>query len=121
VLVGDHLLLRDCGPYRLIFMNVRCYNRCHGDDKGFWALQNNIYDNVCLLLQIFPSFLMGNLLTIFIKNYKRINSEMHAHTVQNILTQVKTLTKQDGTGIELTQEKNPMTALIHCGKFRESH
>jgi hypothetical protein len=49
-LLGDHLLLRDFRPYGIIFTNV-CYNRCHDNAvKGFWALWNNIYDSVCLLL-----------------------------------------------------------------------
>jgi hypothetical protein len=86
VLVGDHLLLRDfglygiilmnvsvaitvvivrrlrySGPYATIFMNV-CYNRCHGNAvAGFWALWNNIYNYVRLLLHISPSFLTGSL------------------------------------------------------------
>jgi hypothetical protein len=38
-LIRDHLLLRDYGPYGIIFMNVCCYNCCHGNSvKGFWAL-----------------------------------------------------------------------------------
>jgi hypothetical protein len=31
VLVGDHLLLRDFGPYGIIFMNVCFCNRFHGN------------------------------------------------------------------------------------------
>jgi hypothetical protein len=41
-------------------MNVCCYNRCHGV-KGFWAVWDFIYDNVCLIIFIFPSLLTGNL------------------------------------------------------------
>jgi hypothetical protein len=47
---SDHVLLRDFGLYRIIFMNA-FYNRCHGNTvKGFWALWHNIYEYVCLLL-----------------------------------------------------------------------
>jgi hypothetical protein len=44
--------VRDFGPYRIIFMNVCVfYNSCHGNAfKGFWALWDNIYDHMCLLL-----------------------------------------------------------------------
>jgi hypothetical protein len=39
------------------------YNRCHDNAlNGFWALYDIVYDHVCLLHQIFPSFLTGNLL-----------------------------------------------------------
>jgi hypothetical protein len=31
VLVGDHLLLRKFGPYGIIFMNICCCIRCHGN------------------------------------------------------------------------------------------
>jgi hypothetical protein len=38
-LVGNHLLFRDFGPYGIIFMNVCCYNRGHGNAvKSFGAL-----------------------------------------------------------------------------------
>jgi hypothetical protein len=81
--VGDHLLLRDTGPYGIIFMNVCCYSSCHDNAlkgllgltssiyklvgwlsfavKGSWALWKNIYDYACLL-HIFPSVSTGNLL-----------------------------------------------------------
>jgi hypothetical protein len=43
------MLLRDFGPNGIIFMNVFCYNLCHGNAvRGFWALWNNIYE--CVLL-----------------------------------------------------------------------
>jgi hypothetical protein len=29
--LGDHLLLRDFGPYRIIFMSVCCCNCYHGN------------------------------------------------------------------------------------------
>jgi hypothetical protein len=49
-LVGDHLLFRDFGPCG-IFMTMCYNNRCHGNTvEGFWALRDNIYDYVCLLL-----------------------------------------------------------------------
>jgi hypothetical protein len=38
-LVGDHLLLRDFGTYRVIFINAGCYNCCPGSAvMVFWAL-----------------------------------------------------------------------------------
>jgi hypothetical protein len=42
--VGDHLTVRDFGPYAIIFTNV-CHNRyqCNAV-KLFWALWDNIYD-----------------------------------------------------------------------------
>jgi hypothetical protein len=39
--------------------------------KEFWALWDNIYDTVCLLLQIFPSFLTLNLL-LSLQEYKNV-------------------------------------------------
>jgi hypothetical protein len=46
-LVSDHLMLRDFGPYGIIYMNVCCHNVCHGNSgKGFWALWD-IYGYVC--------------------------------------------------------------------------
>jgi hypothetical protein len=31
--------LRDFGPYEIMFMNVCCYDRCHGNAiKRFWTL-----------------------------------------------------------------------------------
>jgi hypothetical protein len=54
------VMLRCFWFYGLIFLNL-CYNRCHGNAvKGIWALWDNIYDCICLLLYIFPSFLTGN-------------------------------------------------------------
>jgi hypothetical protein len=39
LLVGDHLLSGDFGPYVIIYINVCCYNCCHGNaDKEFWTL-----------------------------------------------------------------------------------
>jgi hypothetical protein len=35
-------------------------------DKGFWAVWDNIYAHMCLLLQMFRSFLTGNLPVIHI-------------------------------------------------------
>jgi hypothetical protein len=35
----NHLLLKDFGPYGIIFMAVCCYNRCHGNAvNGCWVL-----------------------------------------------------------------------------------
>jgi hypothetical protein len=51
ITVAMVMLLRDSGPYGIIFYEYVCYNRCHGNAvKGFWALWDNIYDYVCLLL-----------------------------------------------------------------------
>jgi hypothetical protein len=85
-LVGDHLLLRDSGPYGIIFMNacvvitvamvmmlrdfgpygifmnvcVCCYNRCHGNTvKDFGPYMK--------LFQILPPFLTSNLLQLHIR------------------------------------------------------
>jgi hypothetical protein len=45
-------------PY-FMFMNVCCYNRCHGNTvEGFWALWDNIYD--CMLITLYlPVILDG--------------------------------------------------------------
>jgi hypothetical protein len=45
------MLLRDSGPYEIIYMNVCViYNHCHGNAvKRFWALWDNIYECVCYL------------------------------------------------------------------------
>jgi hypothetical protein len=33
------ILLRDFEPYGILFINVCCYDRCHGNIvKGFWSL-----------------------------------------------------------------------------------
>jgi hypothetical protein len=47
------ILLRDFGPYGVIFMMcVCCYNRYHDNAvKGFWALWSNIYD-VCVVTTV---------------------------------------------------------------------
>jgi hypothetical protein len=46
-LIGDHLLLRDFGPYGIIFEYACPYNRCHGNSvEGFWTLLDNIRDYV---------------------------------------------------------------------------
>jgi hypothetical protein len=45
------MLLGDFGPYGIIFMNVFCYNRCHGNTvKGFLTLWDNNYYYVRLIL-----------------------------------------------------------------------
>jgi hypothetical protein len=42
------MLLRDFGPYGIMFMNMCCYNRCHGNAiNEFWALRDDIYECVC--------------------------------------------------------------------------
>jgi hypothetical protein len=38
IVIATVILLRDFGPYGIICMNVCCYNRCHGNFKGFRAL-----------------------------------------------------------------------------------
>jgi hypothetical protein len=39
ITVAMVMLLMDFGPYEIIFINVCCYNRCHGNAvNGFWAL-----------------------------------------------------------------------------------
>jgi hypothetical protein len=44
------MLLRDFGPYGIIFFSVCCYNCCHGNAvKRCWTVWNSIYDHVCLL------------------------------------------------------------------------
>jgi hypothetical protein len=48
-----------------IYECVCCYNRrCGNAVKGFWTLMSNVYENMFLLLFIFPSFLTGNLLVL---------------------------------------------------------
>jgi hypothetical protein len=43
--------------------------------SGFWSLRDNIYKTVCLLLQIFPSFLTGSLVVLYItENTKVVNN-----------------------------------------------
>jgi hypothetical protein len=43
LLVGNHFLLRDFGPYR-VFLNMCFFNPCHGSDaKGFCALCDNLF------------------------------------------------------------------------------
>jgi hypothetical protein len=51
--------------WNTLYEGVCCYNCCHSNTvKGFLVLQDNIYDYMCLILQIFLSFLIGNLLVI---------------------------------------------------------
>jgi hypothetical protein len=54
----------------IIFMNVCCYNRCHGNAvKGFWALWDNIYDYVCLLTLDFPIILDGKITSVCVLQF----------------------------------------------------
>jgi hypothetical protein len=48
-------LLRDFGPYGIIFVNmcVCYYNRHHGNAvKGFWAIWDNIYECVRVVIAV---------------------------------------------------------------------
>jgi hypothetical protein len=59
-LVSDHLLLKDFGPYEMIFVNVCCYNRCHENAvKGFRSYGVIFMECVFATLD-FLSFLTGN-------------------------------------------------------------
>jgi hypothetical protein len=58
-LVGDHFVLRILG------LNVwYCYNRCHIVLLRDFGPYGIIFDDVCSLLQIFPSLLTGKLLLV---------------------------------------------------------
>jgi hypothetical protein len=94
-LAGDHLLLRDLGPYGLKFMNL-CIVKSAVTvmllrDFGPYG----IFTIVCLQLYIFPSFLTGNTLVIILS--KSIPISFH-----NILCNIISNTTAAALGDEVT-------------------
>jgi hypothetical protein len=73
------MLLRDFGPYGIIFMNACCYNRCHDNAvKGFWALWdicNFHLFSVSCFWYIYNSIKVTPSKTVFI--HIHINQEEH--------------------------------------------
>jgi hypothetical protein len=65
VLVGDHLLLREFGPYWIIFMNVFCYNRCNGNAVRDFD-PNGIFIIICFTTLDFPVILNGQFTSVVI-------------------------------------------------------